>query len=299
MPDVVVSNAVTHRVQVLVTQLGGYGCRVFTLAELQAQAATVPPTRAGGSRAARHNDLAGCYPDDEEEAQEMIEALEDAIRPGQQRAAAILGEERQKQLLGLSDGGTPNTVSGDLICAGAKRCQEQAVESCRKEGGDTCLVQTLLGIERQRQLLGAGAECGEISMSEVLETCAPDWYGTLTIKISGRYAETETNGPTRIRRTQASDYVLTAQVLSAKVRVNEASIFAPAYTNLNLVLGGRLVASDHLQKVEENFSNTCGGAPETVRRDDWDSTGDEELSDIDCDAILMAPGVSSLFVKPY
>ncbi|MCC7375008.1 MAG: hypothetical protein IT581_10145 [Verrucomicrobiales bacterium] len=355
VPDVVVSNPGTNRVRVLVNQLRCYGCGLFTLAELQAQAATIPPSRAG-ARPALQNDLAGCYPEDEDDARDLQETLEDKIRPRQQAAAAILGEERQKQLLGVSGenegsdalirvmadaddfykteiesrvpqalekcattrtlipwalgierqrqllgggDGSGTSASIDLICQGAKKCQEQAVECCRTQGGDTRLIQTLLGIERQRALLGAGAECGEISLAEVTETCAPDWYGTLTITVSGKYLNLATNGSWRIQRTKTSDYTVTAQVLSARVRVNEASIFSPAYTNLTFKLGGRVSASERMAKIEENRGETCGGEPSETRRDTWDSSADGEMPDIDGEAVLMAPDASSLFVKPY
>jgi hypothetical protein len=355
MPDVVVSNPGTNRVRIVVSQLRSYGSGVFTLAELQTQAATVAPPRAGGARPALHNDLAGCYPDDEEDARDLQQELEDKIRPRQQAAAAILGEERQKQLLGVAsegDGtealrrvmadaedfytteiesrvpralekcattrtlipwalgferqrqllggdGAGVSVSSELICQGAKRCQEQAVECCRTQGGDTRLIQTLLGIERQRALLGAGAECGEISIAEVTEACAPEWYGTLTITVSGRYLNLETNGSWHIRRTMTSDYSVTAQVLSARVRINEASLFNPTYTNLTFKLGGKLAASDHLAKIEEHFDESCGGEPGESRRDTWDTSAAGELPDIDGEAILMDPTATSLFVKPY
>ncbi|MBL9139117.1 MAG: hypothetical protein JNK85_24835 [Verrucomicrobiales bacterium] len=357
VPDVVVSNPGTNRVRIVVSQLRSYGCGVFTLAELQAQAATVAPLRAGGARPALHNDLAGCYPDEEEDARDLQRGLEDRIRPRQQAAAAILGEERQKQLLGVAgeeDGsaalrrvmadaedfytteiqsripqalekcatartlipwslgferqrqllgsggdGSGAFLSSELICQGAKRCQEQAIECCRTQGGDTRLIQTLLGIERQRALLGAGAECGEISVAEAVETCAPEWFGTLTIKVSGRYLNLATNGSWRIRRTKTSDYTLTAQVLSARVRVNEASLFNPTYTNVTFKLGGTMVASDHMAKIEEHFEESCGGEPGETRRDTWDSSAAGELTDIDGEAILMDPSASSLFVKPY
>lgn len=357
VPDVVVSNPGTNRVRILVSQFRSYGCGVFTLAELRAQTATVAPPRGGGARPALHNDLAGCYPEDEDEARDLQQELEDKIRPRQQAAAAILGEERQNQLLGASsedegsaalqrvmadaddfyqteiqsripqalekcattrtlipwalgferqrqllgggDGGAGSSLSSELMCQGAKRCQEQAVECCRTQGGDTRLMQTLLGIERQRALLGAGAECGEISIAEVTEACAPDWYGTLTVTVSGRYLNLETNGSWHIRRTMTSDYTLTAQVLSARVRINEASIFSPTYTNLTFKLGGKVAASDHLAKIEEHFEESCGGQPGETRRDSWDTSAAGELPDIDGEAILMDPTASSLFVKPY
>lgn len=357
VPDVVTSNPGTNRVRILIQQLRSHGCGVFTLPELQSLAANVPPARSAPSRAGLHADMAGCYPDDEKEAKELQEELEDRIRPRQQAAAAILGEERQKQLLGYSDESAGNAalirvlqdsenfyeteikgrlpkaletcagvqtltpwalgferqrqllgagefqteapLSNELICKGSLRCQQQAVECCRTQGGDTRLIQTLLGIERQRALLGAGAECGEISVDQVMTECAPDWYGTLTIRISGRYLNLETNGNWHIRRTKQSGMVLTANVLSAKVRAHEASIFSPAYTNITCVLGGQQVFSDDMEKLEENRESSCQGKPSQQRRDHWTSSGQGTLSDIELDAVIMNPNAPSLFIKPY
>jgi hypothetical protein len=301
--------------------------------------------------------MAGCYPEDEKEAKAMQEELEDRIRPRQQAAAAVLGEERQKQLLGYLDESAGNAallrvlqdsenfyeteikgrlpqalescagvqtltpwalgferqrqllgagefqteapLSNELICSGALRCQQQAVECCRNQGGDTRLVQTLLGIERQRALLGAGAECGEISLAEVMKECAPDWYGTLTIRVSGRYLNLETNGNWRIRRTKQSDMVLTATVLSAKVRTHAESIFAPAYTNITCVLGGQQVSSDDIEKLDQFWEFSCQGKPAQQRRDHWTSSGQGSLPEIELDAVILAPNTPSLFIKPY
>ncbi|MCC6231175.1 MAG: hypothetical protein IT580_00925 [Verrucomicrobiales bacterium] len=357
VPDVVVANLTTNRVRILVSQLRSHGSGLFTLPELQALAGTIPPPRAGGSRAGLHASLSECFPEEEADAREMNEDLEDKLRPLQQKAAAKLGEERQRQLLGVADddagsealrqvmadsesfyrseiqslipaalescaaaktlvpwalgferqrqllGGSEGDagapLANQLLCSGARRCQEQALECCRTKGGDTRLVQELLGLERQRQLLGEGAECGEISLSETLEECAPSWYGTLSITISGRYLNLATNGNWHIQRRSDSDFVLTAQVLSARVRAHEESIFNPAYTNLTMVLGGSLVASDHMEKVEENRELSCQGKPLDLRRDTWDSSVSTRLDDIELDAVIMAPGLSSLFVQPY
>lgn len=357
VPDVVVANAATNRVRILVSQFRSHGCGEFTVGELETQAATVPPARRVGARAGLMADMAGCYPDDEAEAREMQEDLEDAIRPRQQEAAAILGAERQSQLLGTGsedggfsalvrvmesseqfyqqelqsrvpaslqkcalartlapwvlgierqrallgggEGGGAPSASAELLCAGGRRCQEQAMECCRTQGGDTRLVQTVLGIERQRALLGAGAECGQpVSLEDLLKTCAPQWFGTLRVRISGRYLQTVTNGPSRFRRSKVSDLVLEASVLSAKVKINQASLFAPAYTNITCVLGGAFTASDRAEKVEESLEQACPGKPVSRRRDVWESSGSTNLNRIEVEALIMAPGTENFFVSP-
>lgn len=52
-------------------------------------------------------------------------------------------------------------LTSQLLCGGMRRCQEEAIECCRTKGGDTRLISFLLGIERQRQLLGiTDGSCG-------------------------------------------------------------------------------------------------------------------------------------------
>lgn len=355
VPDVVIADVATNRVRILVNQLRSYGCGLVTSGELEALAGTVPPARLRPSRPALHATLDECYPDDAREAKAMQEELEDAIRPRQQEAAAMLGRERQAELLGATDdegsnalrrvmaseaefyqrevepriagatascaktttlsswvlghqrgvallggetGPSDQAALQHLFCEGAQRCQQQAIQCCQTQGGDTRLVQALLGIERQRQLLGAGPECGEISVDQTLQECAPDWYGTLTVRLQGRYLQFETNGSWRIRRTEELDLVLTASVLSAKVRRNAASLFAPATTNITAVLGGELVASDRQEKLEQ-MGSVCGGRPAELRRDVWSSSLHTNLTHIALDAVLLAPGSGGLFVTPY
>lgn len=357
VPDVVTENGTTHRVRLLVNQLRSHGCGIFTLPELDALAGTVPPPRASVARRSLHASLEECYPDEESAAKEMKEEIEDRIRPRQQEAAAILGRERQNQLLGVTDEAAGNaallrvikmsqdfyraeiesrvseakqscakaqaltpwalgierqeqllgggdgagtlSASTDIICGAAKRCQEQALECCRSKGGDTRLVQTLLGIERQRQLLGAGPECGELSMETLEKECAPEWYGTLTIRISGQYLNRSTNGITRIRRSMTHDSVITAQVLSVRVRHNTESIFAPAYTSLDFVMGGDVVASERREKVDTLGDTFCDGKPSEMRRDTWESAASGPLEPFTLKCVIMAPGSGNVFLSPY
>jgi hypothetical protein len=355
VPDVVSAPGGGTRVRMLATQLRGYACGLFRLEELESLAATTPPVRLRGRRAALHDTLEECHPDEARAARELQEDLEDKIRPLQQSAAATLGRERQLALLGSDEadgaaalarvmasadafyatevepriagavqscaaattlvpwvlgherqreflgGGGTSAAAGmaTLLCEGARRCQEQIQQCCRDRGGDTRLLSSLLGIERQRELLGAGAGCGSVSVEQAIQECAPEWYGTLTVQLQGRYHDLTTNGPWRVHRTAEVDQVLTATVLSTKVKRNSASIFAPAYTNITCVLGGPLVASDQSQKVEESLGTVCEGRPREKREDRWVSALSTHLSDISLEALILDPGAASLFVVPY
>ena len=105
IPDVVVTNTTTNFVRMLVKQLRSHGCGVFTLPELQALAATIPPPGATTSAAGPHpaHTIEECYPDEQLEAKNLQAQLEALYAPVQQTEAAILGTSRQQQLLGVSD----------------------------------------------------------------------------------------------------------------------------------------------------------------------------------------------------
>ena len=186
----------------------------------------------------------------------------------------------------------------DLLAGGLKRCKEEALACCQNQGGDTRLIDAVLGFERQAQLLGLDPDPA-ITIDALLKLCAPDWFGTLRIHTVGSYRNVETNGSSRIVRTVSSDMVMTASVLSAKVRVYPASIFAAAYTNITCLLGGTFVVSEKQEKLEEDFDLSCNRLPGQSRRDVWTSSGETNLSRITLEAIIMAPGTENVFVSPY
>lgn len=156
VPDAVVSAPGTHRVRILADRLRGYGCGVFTLDELEAVAATVPPvTRSGAGLAAT---LEECFPSEAAEAKRWEIELTKAISGPQQAMAAKLGRERQRQLLGTADAETADTSLGAILVeedaffdAFVRPRLPAAMSSC-------LLANTLLpwvtGHDRHHQLLG-------------------------------------------------------------------------------------------------------------------------------------------------
>jgi hypothetical protein len=216
----------------------------------------------------------------------------------------VLGFERQRQLLGAGD--TVNPAVYELFCAGGARCQQQAMECCRKQGGDTRLIDTVLGVLRQRQLLGLGVDstdtrCGEdLSVDQVLKECAPEWFGTVRVTVSGLYNDITPSAEAKFSRTRVSEVVLTASVQSARVEISPENLFIPAYTNITCTLGGSLVASDRTEALNERgMSNPCmPGKPTQVRRDTYFSSVTTNLENITLEAVLMAPGTKNLFVQP-
>ena len=106
----------------------------------------------------------------------------------------ILGLERQRQLLGM--GGDSSFLASEDSKAWMCNCQQEAITAC-EEGriSDTTLIRTLLGIERQSQLLGAGEAleaCGQGNLADFLDRaqnrdlpCIPEWYGYIEYSDGG------------------------------------------------------------------------------------------------------------------
>ncbi len=94
----------------------------------------------------------------------------DAERRLQSLAAERLGAERQRQLLGSGES-EGNLDLDDLF----KQFEEQVVKPRVAAAGESCAagrlaMQTLLGFERQKQLLGAGDEGGMASVMDLMNT---------------------------------------------------------------------------------------------------------------------------------
>ncbi len=312
VPDLVGSN----RVRILVNQLRSHGSGIFTLEELESLAATGPAPRA--RRVSLHASMEECYPDEEEEAQELHRDLEDAIRPIQQKVAAILGAARQQQLLGVEEPGAPGVVAAfnegagfyerelkprvanaaqkcavarellmwilgyerqrqllgvvsddepmdptvnNLICQGLRRCEEEALECCRTKGADTRLVTFLLGIERQRQLLGmTDGSCAVPNSDEAWKDCLPEWAGELKIVERGRYA-TNINTPSIISEAAETwTYDLSAIVNNVRVEIVPPFLFIPGYTNLTFELTGLGQGAHTARERTRTPWDACGGA---------------------------------------
>ncbi len=97
-----------------------------------------------------------------------------AERRLQSRAAELLGRERQRQLLGTGDTDL-STLGGELQVL-FEQYQKEVVDVRVAAAGESCAagrlaLQTLLGLERQKQLLGIG-EGGLDQMSGLMDTVA-------------------------------------------------------------------------------------------------------------------------------
>lgn len=176
----------------------------------------------------------------------------------------ILGWERQRQLLGaVSDDEPPDPTTSELMCQGFRRCEEQAIECCRTRGGDTRLIAFLLGIERQRQLLGIEeSSCGASPGYEALiNDCAPKWFGTLRVTETGSYSTNRSTVPSVISRIREQvDFSYEAAVENVEVDIIEGALFVPTHTNLTFRLSGRLIGSRSLDEQYKDLWDPCANS---------------------------------------
>jgi hypothetical protein len=101
----------------------------------------------------------------------------------------ILGFERQWQLLGASDGSNviailgkvPVIANGKVVNVGAfertgQLCKKEAIQACKEKGDVPGLIRMILGMERQRQLLGmdpSEATRMTLDLAEALDCADP------------------------------------------------------------------------------------------------------------------------------
>ena len=116
---------------------------------------------------------------------------------GCEQASAVMrsamGIERQMQLLGGTNSHQAEIASG--MCRALKLCTDEAMFACTNGQGGPAIVARLLGLERQRQLLGLGPECGRSFSLDDVKDCMPVWYGTvrLTETLSTNYVDGSEN----------------------------------------------------------------------------------------------------------
>jgi hypothetical protein len=159
-PDRVTTNGIV----IPVTQLGVYGSAMAELSELDAASASfaafdAAETMEGDLHAASIN-LNDCFPERTQIAQAVARNLTRSIRAASQDIASALAEARQAQLLGAQEDtfAVEDALNGaeDAACA----LMRSQIESYFTDATQNCelmrvlLVRTI-GLERQRQLLGA------------------------------------------------------------------------------------------------------------------------------------------------
>lgn len=108
----------------------------------------------------------------------------------------VLGVERQSQLVGMGNGpGESSILGSDTLQAWTCNCLTQAIKACESgKISDKTLLRTVLGVERQAQLMGgnAMAACGLGSLGALMDQalnkklpCVPDWLGVMSYSDGG------------------------------------------------------------------------------------------------------------------
>ncbi|MCC7377246.1 MAG: hypothetical protein IT581_21470 [Verrucomicrobiales bacterium] len=225
----------------------------------------------------------------------------------------MLGWERQKQLLGTAtDDDTGMSEITAAMCAGFQKCQDQAIECCRTKGGDTRLITFLLGIERQRQLLGIeDSSCGKpIDTQGLIDDCAPKWYGTLKITEDGSYSTNRTTSAASDTEREKWSVVLDATVASVEEKIIPEILFIPGHTNLVFTLAGPLIGSYQHEKYYKDNFDPCAGSQRALARVKPHDGGDaleyhatiasstNKPVTFEVRATILAPGTGAVGVSP-
>lgn len=165
----------------------------------------------------------------------------------------ILSWERQLQLLGVPDDGSVAEWAS-LIAV----CEEQVLKCCQERGPDRRLVVELIGIQRQRELLGGGSPDGSWDMSSI-EACLPQWYGELRFSESYR-----TNSYKEVSDLVVSTQVDKTYLVAAYLDNVEEDIVEPfplfgipGSTNLTFHLSGFEQGSISRQRVQRTVGGLC------------------------------------------
>ena len=146
----------------------------------------------------------------------------------------LLGWERQRQLLGMGTGETPSWVN--LFSDGFCNCVKEAFAKCDAGALDTRdTMASLLGLERQAQLLGAPgiSACPSLGGPGILETltkikCSPAWSGFLNYSDTAdrdyttNYVDEAGNQNTQRQTTR---YQLSFQALATESSIVESNPF--------------------------------------------------------------------------
>jgi hypothetical protein len=191
----------------------------------------------------------------------------------------ILGVARQSEMLGWPDGPGTGFLGSETWKRWECNCLQEAQDACRQGTiSDRTLVRTVLGLERQFELLGGDnllASCGLGALGEFVEAaraeafpCLTDWIGVVTYGdsgTSGRDCSNPATGYTCAEAVTASQH-LEAEV--EQVKLNE--INTPFFTQqtYTLTLRGTATAAIATSK-NEHQAFDCG-ASATAQ---WHTTG--------------------------
>lgn len=198
----------------------------------------------------------------------------------------ILGMERQGALLGVP--GPADSILGSATLAKWNcNCVAEAINAC-KEGkiSDKTLIRTLIGAERQAQLLGGGdvlEGCGLGSLNTFMEQalnqklpCAPDWIGTISYSDGGSRSW-DCSGSPGVTCTASSSAALTFEADVERATLQDDS-FPPFFSRQTWTLKLFPTASGSFSSDSHSVHRLdCGGTVTTTHRKSGANSGPLDL----------------------
>jgi hypothetical protein len=200
----------------------------------------------------------------------------------------VLGIERQSQLIGLENGPASPFLGSATSKAWTCNCLKEAIKAC-EEGkiSDKTLVQTLLGAERQSQLLGGGSAlegCGLGSLDTFMEQalnkklpCVPEWFGVMSYSDGGSRTWDCSGGTAGDTCIASSTAALSFEADVERVELEDES-FPPFFTKQTWTLKLFPQASGSFSS--DSFSTQkldCGGTITTTHRKNGANSGPLDL----------------------
>ena len=174
----------TNRSVIPVTRSGTFGSSLATASELASAAriGTVSGQQlrtALAKKSGPRSSTSECFPE-KQAAADAVAAQIDAARDAKSREiAALLGAAREKQMLGETDdsSGVLAQVADELCAFYTSQIAPRWTAASGNCALGKVLIQNTLGIERQRELLGANDDCTAISnipFCDIFESCLQD-----------------------------------------------------------------------------------------------------------------------------
>ena len=200
----------------------------------------------------------------------------------------ILGIARQSQLLGLENGPTSSFLVSATSKAWTCNCLKEAIKAC-EEGkiSDKTLMRTLLGVERQAQLLGSGGTlegCGLGSLNTFMEQainkklpCVPEWFGVMSYSDGGSRTWDCSGGFAGNTCIASSSAALSFEADVERVELEDES-FPPFFTKQTWRL--KLFPQANGSFSSDSFSTQkldCGGTITTTHRKNGANSGPLDL----------------------
>lgn len=200
----------------------------------------------------------------------------------------ILAIERQSQILGLTNAPSSSFLGSATSKKWNCNCLQEALDAC-EDGtiSDKTLLQTLLGAERQSQLLGGGSaleSCGLGSLDAILDKavteklpCAPAWIGIVSYTDGGSRTWDCSGGTPGVTCTTTANASLNFEADVETVALEDES-FPPFFTKQTWTLKFFPQANGNFSKNSHSVHPTaCGATTTTTHRITGAATGPLDL----------------------